>query len=110
MHEWRRRKDGVEPWIIRTKENAQIIGWGEFYDDPFDPGWAIELAYYFDPSVWGNGYATELFRAALDVADRNSTITEISAFAHPDNVPALNNSNSIVAFICSIPLNFAQRR
>ncbi len=85
VHEWRRRHDGFAPWTIREKKTERVIGWGGLYDDPFDPGWGIELAYYFHPSAWGQGYATELCRAALDVADKQLRIEIVSAFAHPKN-------------------------
>ena len=85
MHEWRRRHDGYAPWTVRARDTGRIVGWGGLYDDPFDPGWGIELAYYFAPSVWGRGYATELGRAALAFADEQLAAPRITAFAHPEN-------------------------
>ncbi|MEM9239529.1 MAG: GNAT family N-acetyltransferase [Pseudomonadota bacterium] len=89
VHEWRRRHDGFAPWTVRLKETGKAIGWGGLYDDPFDPGWGIELAYYFDPKSWGNGYATELCRAALDFSDQHVEAEKVAAFAHPDNVASI---------------------
>ena len=89
VHEWRRRRDGYAPWTVRTKDTGGIVGWGGLYDDPFDPGWGIELAYYFAPTAWGRGYATELGRAALNFADAHLPAPRIRAFAHPEN-PASN--------------------
>lgn len=85
VHEWKRRQDGFAPWTIREKQTEKAIGWGGLYEDPFDPGWGIELAYYFRPSVWGQGYATELCRAALEVADKQVGAETVSAFADPRN-------------------------
>ena len=85
IHEWKRRQNGFAPWTARIKQTGKIAGWGGLYDDPFDPGWGIELAYYFHPSVWGNGYATELCCAALDFSDQRLKVEKISAFAHPNN-------------------------
>ena len=85
VHEWRRRRDGYAPWTIRTKATEEIVGWGGLYNDPFDPGWGIELAYYFSPTAWGRGYATELSHAALDFADARLSDPKITAFAHPQN-------------------------
>lgn len=85
VHEWRRRRDGFAPWTVRLKETGKIIGWGGLYDDPFDPGWGIELAYYFDPTSWGNGYATELCYAALEFSDQQIKAEKVTAFAHPGN-------------------------
>ncbi|MGY9047956.1 hypothetical protein P775_16940 [Puniceibacterium antarcticum] len=86
VHERKRRHDGFAPWTVRDRQTKRVIGWGGLYDDPFDPGWGIELAYYFHPSVWGNGYATELCKAALDVADQHLGAEKVSAFAHPENL------------------------
>ncbi|WP_255723037.1 GNAT family N-acetyltransferase [Thalassobius sp. Cn5-15] len=85
VHERRRRRDGFAPWTVRLKATGKIIGWGGLYDDPFDPGWGIELGYYFDPTSWGNGYATELCQAALDYSDRHVKAESVTAFAQPDN-------------------------
>lgn len=56
------------------------------YEDPFDPGWGFEVGYYFRPEAWGNGYASELVRAALNVADDQLKPPEVWAMAHPDNI------------------------
>lgn len=85
VHEWKRRINGYAPWVIRERNAPKPIGWGGLYDDPFDPGWGIELAYYFHPACWGKGYGTELAEAALDVADNDLAVQLVSAFAHPDN-------------------------
>ncbi len=85
VHEQRRRRDGCAPWTIVTKTDRKIIGWGGLYDDPFAPGWGIEIGYSFTPAAWGQGYATELVAAATDLADRVLKLPEISAFAHPEN-------------------------
>lgn len=86
VHEWRRRRDGFAPWVVRRKDDRNIIGWGGLYNDPFDPGWGPELGYYFHPKVWGQGYASELAKAALDFANNFTTIKILTAFAHPENV------------------------
>ena len=86
IHEWRRRHDGYAPWTIVMKADARIIGWGGLYDDPFDPGWGVEVGYYFDPASWGHGYATELVTACTSLADDVLHLPEVHAFAHPENI------------------------
>jgi ribosomal-protein-alanine N-acetyltransferase len=86
VHEWRRRRDGYAPWTIVTKADTRIIGWGGLYDDPFDPGWGVEIGYFFDPASWGRGYATELASACTSLADDVLQLSEVRAFAHPENV------------------------
>lgn len=84
-HERRRRRDGYAPWTILAKADHRIIGWGGLYDDPFEPGWGVEVGYYFHPDAWGRGYATELVRACTALADHSLALPEIRAFAHPEN-------------------------
>ena len=84
-HESRRPIAGCAPWTILEKASGAIIGWGGLYDDPFAPGWGIEIAYLFAPSAWGRGYATELVRFCLEVAGSHLRLESVAAFAHPDN-------------------------
>lgn len=85
VHECRRRKDGYAPWTAELKESNRIIGWGGLYDDPFDPGWGVELGYYFHPDAWGKGFGSELTTAALREADDALQLPKIAAFARREN-------------------------
>jgi len=84
-HECQRRKLGYGPWTVRRKADGEIVGFGGLYDDPFDPGWGIELSYAFAPWAWGSGYATELALVSLDYARDRLKVSPVRAFAHPDN-------------------------
>ena len=84
-HDCQRRRRGFGPWSVVEKTSGQIIGFGGLLDDPFDPGWGIEVAYHFAPATWGKGFATELTRHCLRVAAERLHVSEVSAFAHPDN-------------------------
>jgi RimJ/RimL family protein N-acetyltransferase len=84
-HERQRGRVGCAPWTVAEKSTGSIIGWGGLYDDPFDPGWGIEIAYLFAPPAWGRGYASELVRCCLDFARDRLRLETVSAFAHPDN-------------------------
>jgi RimJ/RimL family protein N-acetyltransferase len=85
-HDCQRRKKGYGPWTVVEKASGRIIGFGGLMDDPFDPGWGIEVAYHFSPVAWGRGYATELTKHCLRVAAERLRLPEVSAFAHPENV------------------------
>ena len=85
LHEWRRRRNGYAPWTVVAKASGQIIGWGGLYEDPFDPGWGVEVGYFFHPAAWGRGYASELMAACTAIADEVLRVPEITAFAHPEN-------------------------
>jgi ribosomal-protein-alanine N-acetyltransferase len=85
-HERRRRRDGHAPWTVVTRSDGRIVGWGGLYTDPFEPGWGVEVGYFFHRDVWGGGYATELVAACLDIADRVLKLPEVGAFARPQNI------------------------
>jgi [ribosomal protein S5]-alanine N-acetyltransferase len=84
-HDCQRRKVGYGPWTVRTKADERIMGFGGLYDDPFDPGWGIEVSYRFAPFAWGKGYATELTAFCVTFARVQLGKSVIRAFAHPDN-------------------------
>ena len=85
IHERLRRRDGYAPWTVISKDSNQIIGWGGLYNDPFDPGWGVELGYFFHPYAWGQGYGSELASAALEEATQKLQLPKVCAFARPEN-------------------------
>jgi ribosomal-protein-alanine N-acetyltransferase len=84
-HRRQRRRVGCGPWVVAEKDTTAIIGFGGLYDDPFDPGWGVEVGYFFAPAAWGKGYATELTRFCVGLARQRSEWQLLRAFAHPDN-------------------------
>jgi len=86
VYQWYRRRNDYAPWTIVAKASGQIIGWGGLYEDPFDPGWGVEVGYFFHPASWGLGYASELMAASMKIADDLLRLSEITAFAHPENI------------------------
>lgn len=89
VHERRRRHDGYAPWTVRRKDTGKIIGWGGLYLDPFDPAWGLELAYFFDWSAWGQGFASELCTAALSILEQDPCTATVAAFSHPENAASV---------------------
>jgi len=84
-HERQRRRIGCAPWVVVEKETETTIGFGGLYDDPFDPGWGVEVGYFMAPAAWGKGYATELTRFCVALARDQACWPRLSAFAHPRN-------------------------
>jgi len=84
-HEWQRRRRGYAPWTVIDKAAGAIVGWGGLLEDPFDPGWGIEVGYWFASAAWGKGYATELVRACLAEARDRLHLSELRAFVRPGN-------------------------
>ncbi|WP_328187674.1 GNAT family N-acetyltransferase [Marinobacter sp. OP 3.4] len=58
-----RDSHGFAPWVVCDRSETEVIGWGGLNIDPFDPGWGVEVSYFFDPAHWGRGFATELVLA-----------------------------------------------
>jgi len=85
VHERARRRAGYAPWTIIAKNDGRIVGWGGLYDDPFEPGWGVEVGYFFSPTVWGRGFATEFVAACVDVADHTLSLPVVKAFARAEN-------------------------
>ncbi|MBI1775886.1 MAG: GNAT family N-acetyltransferase [Proteobacteria bacterium] len=84
-HACQRRKLGYGPWVVLDKSDGRIVGFGGLYDDPFEPGWGIEVSYRFAPAAWGKGYASELTKFCLTLASEQLGLGEVKAFALPDN-------------------------
>src|ERR1700737_2695915 len=85
-HERQRRRVGCAPWVIAEKEVGAAIGFGGLYEDPFDPGWGVEVGYFFAPAAWGKGYATELTLFCVALARQQAHWPVLRAFAHPQNI------------------------
>ena len=84
-HERQRRRVGCAPWVVLAKATGAVIGFGGLYDDPFDPGWGVEVGYFFAPDAWGKGYASELTRFCVELARQQARWPVLHAFAHPHN-------------------------
>ena len=84
-HAWQRKRIGFGPWTVVERASGAVIGFGGLYDDPFDPGWGLEVAYFLAPGVWGRGYASEVVGASLASAWAGGAAW-VGAFAHPENV------------------------
>jgi [ribosomal protein S5]-alanine N-acetyltransferase len=80
---------GFAPWTVVLRTEARVIGWGGLSIDPFDPGWGIEVSYFFHPAYWGRGYATELVHATLQHGFGILSLPAIGAFVRPANVASV---------------------
>jgi ribosomal-protein-alanine N-acetyltransferase len=80
---------GFAPWTVVLRAEGCVIGWGGLSIDPFDPGWGIEVSYYFHPAYWGRGFATELVRATLQYGFVVLGLEAIGAFVRPANVASV---------------------
>ncbi|MDQ8730727.1 GNAT family N-acetyltransferase [Bradyrhizobium sp. LHD-71] len=78
---------GVCRWVIESR-NGELLGYAGIMprngDHPlgahFDIGWRLVRA------AWGQGYATEAAKAALDDAFGRVRLTEVVSYTAPDNL------------------------
>jgi ribosomal-protein-alanine N-acetyltransferase len=85
VHEAQRERVGCAPWVVTEKAGGRVVGFGGLYEDPFDPGWGVEVAYFFHPAAWGRGYATELTQFCVAEARRLARWPRLVAFTHSQN-------------------------
>jgi len=80
-------KYGYTLWAVEVKQTGTFIGFiGLNYtnwESHFTP--AVEIGWRLDSKSWGQGYATEGAKAALDFAFNKMNLQEIVSFTVPDN-------------------------
>ena len=84
---------GYGRWAVVEKATAQVIGCVGFIQPDNWPG--IDLGWIIRRSCWGNGYATEAARAALDWVWRLNTVDHIMSLIGPDNPASIRVATKI---------------
>lgn len=74
---------GCGPWAVELKEAGTFVGAVGFYEPDGWPG--FELAGILARRWWGNGYATEAARAALDHAFTVWKRDRVISLVNPEN-------------------------
>ncbi len=79
---------GFGLWVVEVPGIAEFVGYCGLvhvpYTEHFTP--AVEIGWRFDPAFWGQGYATEAARAALDFGFEKLGLDEIVAITVPANL------------------------
>lgn len=72
-------------FVVRRADDRRVLGRLEatVYGD-----WA-EIAYVFDPRVWGQGYASEGLRWLIDHLSSGEGVSEVWAAIHADNIRSI---------------------
>jgi RimJ/RimL family protein N-acetyltransferase len=84
VEHWNRHGFGM--WLLRDRETGEMVGRGGLQHtytaglNDVEAGWAIV------PERWGQGLATELAHAGVEVAFEHLGLLEIVAFTLPDNI------------------------
>jgi RimJ/RimL family protein N-acetyltransferase len=84
VEHWERHGFGM--WLLRDRETGEMVGRGGLQYtytaglNDIEAGWAIV------PERWGQGLATELARACVEVGFEHLDLFEIIAFTQPTNL------------------------
>jgi RimJ/RimL family protein N-acetyltransferase len=74
-------------WAVELKNNKSFIGFVGLHEPgyklPMSP--CIEIGWRLAKEYWGNGYATEAGKAALDTAFKKLKLAEVYSFASVSN-------------------------
>ncbi|MBO9559551.1 MAG: GNAT family N-acetyltransferase [Caulobacter sp.] len=76
-------------WVVERRADARVIGMTGVWWVPPEVGLAepaVEIGWRFLPDAWGQGYATEAARAALDHGFGTLGFSEIIAFTARTNL------------------------
>jgi RimJ/RimL family protein N-acetyltransferase len=85
MDEW--NSSGFGCWIAIERKTSRVIGYVGISVPTFLPEIlpAVEVGWRFDPTVWGNGYASEGARAALDESFMTLDLQEVCSVPQVGN-------------------------
>ena len=84
IEHWERHGFGM--WLLRDRQTGEMIGRGGLQYtytaglNDVEAGWAVV------PERWGQGFATELAQASVEVGFEQLDLLEIIAFALPTNI------------------------
>jgi RimJ/RimL family protein N-acetyltransferase len=88
LDDWAQR--GVGYWAVARREApGVVVGVGGVRHKELEGKPVLNLAYRLDPSTWGTGFATEVSRAALDLARVHFPGTPVVAVIHPENAASI---------------------
>ena len=91
LRHWESR--GYGQWAVVEKATGQVIGCVGFYSPDGWPG--IDLGWILHRSHWGNGFAAEASRAAIQWAWENTRIDHIISLIAPDNFQSIRIATKI---------------
>jgi RimJ/RimL family protein N-acetyltransferase len=77
--------DGIHKWFAYDRDTGEPVGRGGLSRIHLDGADRLEVGWVLHRRFWGNGYATEIGRAGLDVAFDELGAPEVVAFTEPHN-------------------------
>ena len=76
---------GFGRWVLFEKNTGEFVGRGGLRHADIEGFPVVELGYAIVAERWGEGFATELGTAAVDIGLRDLDLDEIVAFTLPNN-------------------------
>jgi [ribosomal protein S5]-alanine N-acetyltransferase len=83
VHGW--EEAGFHYWIFRDRETGEVIGRGGLSRTDIGGAGGIEVGWLVAPDHWGQGYATEIGAASLDIAFGVLGASEVVSYTLPHN-------------------------
>jgi [ribosomal protein S5]-alanine N-acetyltransferase len=80
---WRRHGFGL--WLLRDRAGGELVGRGGLQYTDAAGGYSVEAAWAIVPARWGQGLATELATASVQVAFDSLGVDDLIAITLPDN-------------------------
>jgi [ribosomal protein S5]-alanine N-acetyltransferase len=77
---------GFGQWLLRDRDTGAMVGRGGLQEAYAAGALRIEAGWALVPERWGEGLATEVALASVEVAFGELGLDEIVAFTRPDNV------------------------
>lgn len=77
-------------WAVELKENEEFIGYIGLHSQPeqFEFSPCVEIGWRLAKEYWGNGYATEGAKAALEYAFNKLHLNKVVSFTAVINIPS----------------------
>lgn len=87
MLDW--ESNAIGYWAVDLLETGETIGAGGLTHCLEDGEPVLNLYYRFRPRTWGNGYAAEMARTAVDWARTHRPNRPVSIVTRPSNAPSI---------------------
>lgn len=79
------KKYEYDLWPVIEKSSGKVVGHCGYLDKDIEGKVEIEINYYFLPSAWGKGYATEISKALISYAFSKMELDRLIALIKPEN-------------------------
>ncbi|HEY4383111.1 MAG TPA: GNAT family N-acetyltransferase [Ktedonobacteraceae bacterium] len=86
------KQEGYGYWAVILPQTEQVLGFGGVIHEVWRDRDVLNLYYRFTPSVWGQGYATELAQTAVALAQEHLPPWPVIARTRPGNIASMRTA------------------